>query len=170
MVAFLIEAFGNNFNNGDKCNNCDNKLFHVKSCLSKTLRDDPSLCNNSLAQDTTYGTSQNCKYHNDIKYCLPEGYNTDGCSLGSPETISSNCKLNTTTGGNLTHPICTGINRGLNCKKNDKKTPEIPLKLRNMGDNMQNYGQNETGKNFFCEFDFIGGSIWKITNSGCEPK
>ena len=38
---------------------------------------------------------------------MPEGYNTDNCSLGDPKSISPNCKLQPT--GNLSAPICTGV-------------------------------------------------------------
>ena len=97
MVATLIEAFGNNFNNVDKCNNCDSRIYRVKSCT--VLNNNQSLCENALAQDPTLGTSQNCKH--DGKYCT-----SGSCFLGDPTSIDSNCKLQPT--GNLSAPICTG--------------------------------------------------------------
>lgn len=164
MVATLIEAFGNNFNDGDKCNNCDSKKYRVKSCA--VLNKYSSLCENTLAQDPNLGTSQNCKYDSG-RYCLPEGYNTDDCSLGAPETISSNCKLKT-TGGNLTHPICTGVklktSDGYYCDN-------PPLKQRDIRsiDPIQNYYCDENDQN--CKFcKWIDQDNQSTTQIYCEPK
>ena len=162
MVATLIEAFGNNFNDNDKCNNCDSRKYRVNSC--NALNKYSSLCENALAQDPNFGTSQNCKYkkNNDNWYCVEEG----DCLMGVTENISRNCKL-AKAGGKLTNPICTGDK--LNTYKNFCVNP--PLEQRDIRsiDPIQNYYCDENDQNCkFCKWNDQENQI--TTQIYCEPK
>ena len=157
MVATLIEAFGNNFNDDDKCDNCDRKDYLVKSCYMNGLKDNPKLCNNSLAQYG--GISQNCQYDDDGKYCTP-----GKCMMGIPDSIDASCK-STKYGGKLKNPICTGVYLENDCKGD--QTHSIPRYLQKYQP-VQNYGTDGT-KYYFCKYE-AGSGPWIMTNSQCELK
>ena len=155
MVATLIEAFGNNFNDDDKCDKCDSRKYLVKSCYMKGLNDNPTLCNKSLAQYD--GISQNCQHNG--TYCTP-----GSCAMGDKDSIDASCK-STKNGGKLSKPICTGINLGKGC--NDNQETLIPRYLQECQPE-QNYGYD--GNNFyFCKYQ-TGTGPWTITNSQCQLK
>jgi len=161
IVATLIEAFGNNFNDNEKCNNCDSRKYRVESCVA--LNNNQSLCNDALAQDPSLGTSQNCEYNNG--YCSNEHGIT--CSTGMQRNISPNCKLRS-KGGYLKNPICTGrqlhTTDGYFCLN-----PPIEQNLIRSFEPIQNYYCDENNQNCkFCEW--IDQDNQSTTQIDCEPK
>uniref|UniRef100_A0A6C0LD55 Uncharacterized protein n=1 Tax=viral metagenome TaxID=1070528 RepID=A0A6C0LD55_9ZZZZ len=157
MVATLIEAFGNNFNDDNKCDNCDSRTYRVTSCSN--LNHNQSLCENALAQNQTFGTSQNCEYSKN--FCTTP----DTCMLGDPNSIDSNCKLQPK--GNLSKPICTGVK----LKTSEDYCLEPPLKQRYIRsiNPIQNYYCDENYQN--CKFcKWIDQDNQSTTQIDCEPK
>lgn len=154
MVATLIEAFGNNFNDDDKCDKCDSRKYLVESCSG--FDNYQSLCENALAQYD--GVSQNCQH--DGKYCTP-----GQCLMGDKDSIDASCK-STKYGGKLSKPICTGVNLK-DCNNSSQQL--MPLRIIFDDNSIQNYYCDEHNQN--CKFcKWIDGLNMEKTQSDCEPK